>query len=323
MRDLQWLMDSDPSLRWQVMRDLANASLEDVEKERSRVSEDGHGARLLETQSNDGRWNGAAWNHGWDSTMHVLLLLRDFGIDPKSERVLRAIERVRDCVTWHGCGPAECDDNPFFAGEIEPCINGQVAAVGAYFRQNVDGLITRLLEEQLEDGGWNCEAERGSKRSSFNTTICVLDALLEYERAGTGSIPVQPALRRGEEYLLERRLFKRRSSHHPIPACRKCGASFTQLAFPSWWHYDVLRGVDHFRASGAPPDPRLREAVEMIRDKRGADGHWLLEAQHPGTMPIELGESVGQPSRWNTLRSVRVLAWFDGESRDASSQMNS
>src|SRR5262249_2654711 len=155
----EWLLDSDPSIRWQVMRDLTGASSEEVEAERAHVATDGTGARLLALQADDGTWGGAAWNRGWNSTMHVLMLLRDLGLDPGSDRARRAVGLVRDRVTWKGCGPPECHDNAFFAGEAEPCINGQVAMVGAYFRQDVRGLIDRLLSEQLPDGGWNCEAE--------------------------------------------------------------------------------------------------------------------------------------------------------------------
>lgn len=163
---IKWLLDSDPSIRWQVMRDLIGSAPQEVVAERARVATEGAGARLLGLQAADGNWGGAAWNRGWDSTMHVLMLLRDMGLDPASEEACRAIGLVRDRVTWNGCGPRECARNAFFDGEIEPCINGQVAAVGAYFGQDVGRLITRLLDEQLPDGGWNCEAAKGSTRSS-------------------------------------------------------------------------------------------------------------------------------------------------------------
>src|SRR5215471_5338570 len=179
---LDWLLDSDPSVRWQVMRDLADAPADAVAAERARVATKGAGARLLALQSPDGRWGGAAWNRGWDSTMHVLTLLREMGLDPASAEARRAVGLVREHVTWQGCGPPECDGHRFFAGEVEPCINGQVAASGAWFGEDVRGLVDRLIGEQLPDGGWNCEAPGRSTRSSFNTTICVLEALLEYER---------------------------------------------------------------------------------------------------------------------------------------------
>src|SRR5882672_7849470 len=208
---IRWLLDSDPSIRWQVMRDLTDEPADVVAVERAKVATEGWGAHLLVLQGADGRWGGAAWNRGWNSTMHVLMLLRDMGLDPASDQARRAVGPVRERVTWKGCGPRECDGNPFFAGEVEPCINGQVGAVGAYFGQDVRGIVDRLLAEQLPDGGWNCEAANGSTRSSFNTTICVLEALLEYERAVVGSPEVTAARLRGQEYLLERRLFRRLS----------------------------------------------------------------------------------------------------------------
>src|SRR5260221_9185835 len=186
-----WLLDgSDPSIRWQVLRDLIGAPAEEVAAERARVATEGAGARLLALQGADGSWAGAAWNHGWDSTMHVLTLLRELGLDPASDAARRACGRVRDQVRWQGWDwdgawrGADFAGNPFFAGEVEPCINGQVGASGAYFGQDIGRILDRLLGEQMPDGGWNCEAENGSTRASFNTTICVLEALLEYALAG-------------------------------------------------------------------------------------------------------------------------------------------
>ncbi len=307
---LHWLLDSDPAIRWQVMRDLTDAPADEVRAERAKVATEGAGARLLALQTPDGRWGGAAWNRGWDSTMHALLLLREMGLDPASDEARRAVSLVRDHVTWRGCGPPEADDNAFFAGEIEPCINGQVGAVGAYFGQDVRGIVDRLLDEQLPDGGWNCEAPHGSTRSSFNTTICVLDALLEYERAAGSSAEVTGARLRGQEYLLERRLFRRKSTGEAIERDRKGGAAWTRFAFPTWWHYDVLRGLDYLRRAGAAPDGRVAEAVDLVVSKRDGDGRWPLDVQYPGRMPVEMNEGEGRPSRWNTLRALRVLRWY-------------
>ncbi|HEY1251916.1 MAG TPA: hypothetical protein VGH97_12060 [Thermoanaerobaculia bacterium] len=311
---LRWLLDADPSIRWQAMRDLTDAPDAEVAAERAKVADspEGSGARLLALQAADGRWAGAAWNRGWDSTMHALWLLRELGLDPASGPARRAAGLVRDRVTWQGCGPEETRHNPFFAGEVEPCINGQVAAAGAYFGADVRGLVGRLLGEQLADGGWNCETENGSTRSSFNTTICVLEALLEHERGG-GADPAVPAARlRGQEYLLERRLFHRKSTGEAIARDRKSGADFTRFAFPTWWHYDVLRGLEHLRRAAAVPDARAAEAIALVASKRGADGRWPLDVKYPGRMPVETDEGVdvGQPSRWITLRALRVLKWY-------------
>ena len=305
-----WLLDSDPSIRWQAMRDLTDAPDEAVAAERARVATEGAGARLLALQGADGSWAGAAWNRGWDSTMHVLSLLRELGLNPASDEARRAVGLVRDRVTWRGWDwdgtwrGWDWDGNPFFAGEVEPCINGQVAASGAYFGQDVQRIVDRLLGEQLPDGGWNCEAANGSTRSSFNTTICVLEALLEYELTSGSSVEVTEARLRGQEYLLERRLFRRRTTGEVVDP------AWTRFSFPTWWHYDVLRGLEYLRRAGATPDERVAEAIKLVESKRDGDGRWPLENQHPGTMAVEVDEGEGRPSRWNTLRALRVLDWY-------------
>jgi hypothetical protein len=242
--------------------------------------------------------------------MHVLMLLRDLGLDPASGQARRAVGLVREGVTWTGCGPPECDGNSFFAGEVEPCINGQVAMVGAYFGQDVRRVVDRLLAERLPDGGWNCEAANGSMRSSFNTTTCVLEALLEYEQRFGSSPEVTEARVRGQDYLLERRLFRRRSTGEVIERDRKGGAAWNRFAFPTWWHYDVLRGLDYLRRAGVGPDKRVAEAIELVASKRGGDGCWLLDTRHAGVMPVETDDGEGRPSRWITLCAMRVLHWY-------------
>ena len=313
---IRWLLDSDPAIRWQVLRDLIGAPAAEVAAERARVATEGWGAQLLALQGPDGSWAGAAWNHGWNSTMHVLMLLREMGLDPACAEARRALDLVREQVRWKGWDwdgawrGSDFEGIPFFAGEVEPCINGQVAASGAYFGQDVRRIIDRLLGEQLPDGGWNCEAENGSTRSSFNTTICVLEALLEYERAGGAALQVTEARRRGQEYLLERRLFRRLSTGEAIERDRKGESDWTRFAFPTWWHYDVLRGLEYLRNAGVTPDERAAEAIELVESKRDGDGRWPLEHQYPGEMPVETDEGVGRPSRWNTLRALRVLNWY-------------
>ncbi|MCB0099016.1 MAG: hypothetical protein KDE46_24955 [Caldilineaceae bacterium] len=313
---IEWLLDSDPAIRWQVMRDLIGAPAAEVAAERARVATHGWGAHLLALQGADGAWAGAAWNRGWDSTMHVLMLLRAMGLDPASHAARHAMNLVRNHVTWRGWdwdGVWRGQDfagNPFFAGEVEPCINGQVGASGAYFGQDVQRIIDRLLTEQLPDGGWNCETENGSTRSSFNTTICVLEALLEYELAGGDNAAVTAARQRGQKYLLERQLFRRKSTGEVIECDRKGGAAFTRFAFPAWWHYDVLRALEYLRRAGVAPDARVAEAISLVESKRDATGRWPLEVQYPGNMPIDLGERPGEPSRWITLHALRVLDWY-------------
>ena len=305
---IQWLLDSDPAIRWQVMQDLLDAPADEVAAERARVATEGLGAQLLSFQDAEGSWSGVAWNHGWDSTMHVLMLLRDMGLDPASIQAQRALSQVRDHVTWQG--DPEFEGNPFFVGEVEPCINGQVGAAGAYFGQDVRGIIERLLGEHLSDGGWNCEAPYHSTKSSFNTTICVLEALLEYEHTFGADPKVTEARLRGQEYLLARHLFRRQSTGEPITQDRKGTTTWTNFAFPTWWHYDVLRGLEYLRQAGVAPDERMAEAIKFVESKRNSDGQWLLDTQYPGKLLVAIDVGEGQPSRWNTLRALRVLKWY-------------
>jgi hypothetical protein len=316
MTVLDWMLDSDPSIRWQALRDLADAPAEAVAVERARVATAGWGARLLALQGEDGQWEGGALfparsgetaggdpsdqNEGqpWTATEPTLTLLRAFGVDPGCERVRRAVTQVRDHCRW------EYDGEPFFAGEVEPCINGRTVALGVYYGQDVEGVVARLLGEQLNDGGWNCEAENGSVRSSFDTTINVLEGLLAYERATGGSAESVAVRRRGEEYLLERKLFRRKSTGEVVDP------AWLQFSFPNRWHYDVLRALEYFRGAGDPPDPRVDEAMRLLRSKQQPDGTWLLENTHPGRVHFTLEDGDGRPSRWNTLRALRVLDWY-------------
>ena len=304
---ISWLLDSDPSVRWQVLRDCTDTSAAVVTAERSRVALEGWGRRLLDQQRPDGQWGDGVTTPFWWSNLYTLVFLRDLGLDPTSPRARAAIDRVRN-VTW---GP-EFGDSPFFEGEVEPCINGRVVALGGYFGERSDALVNRLLSEQLEDGGWNCEAERGSVRSSFHTTICVLEGLLAFERAFGVTPPVTDARKRAQEYLLERRLLRRLSTGDVIKD-RKGDQDWTQFAFPPLWHYDVLRALDYLRAAGVQPDSRVEEAIAIVLERRQDDGRWLLDLRHQDTLHEELAGAVGEPNCWITLRALRVLDWYARE----------
>ena len=302
---IDWLLDSDPSIRWQVMLDVLHEPAEVVAAERAKVAAEGWGAQLLALQAPDGLWAGRPWSQDWTDTFHVLELLRLFGLDSQSEQARRAIGVVREHVVWRGGAPVETPwaDNRFFEGEVEPCINGNVVATGAYFGVDMAPLVDRLLAEQLPDGGWNCEVENGATVSSFGTTINVLEGLLEHERAIGGSDDVAEARRRGEAYMLERRLLRRKSTGEVIEP------AWLQFSFPTWWHYDVLRGLDYLRAAGVEPDEQVAEAIGVVEGNRDPDGRWPLQHVHEGEASFEMDDGVGKPSRWNTLRAMRVLAW--------------
>jgi hypothetical protein len=319
MTVIEWLLDADPAIRWQVMRDLTDASANDVTAERARVATEGWGAELLALQGSDGQWDGGTYRPGWvdeskpffdawTSTTFSLQLLRDLGIAPEDPAVRRAVALVRDNARW------QSTDTPFFEGETEPCINGMALAIGAYFDQDVDRIGKRLLQDQLDDGGWNCWAEYGATVSSFNSTICALEGLLAWESAGGSSDKVAAARRRGESYLLERGLLRRRTTAQMIDP------RFTMFSFPTRWYYDVLRGLDYLRATGQELDDRCAEAIALVVGRRDNDGRWPLENTHMGPTHFEMEGPDGSPSRWNTLRALRVLRWAGSADAPAPSR---
>jgi hypothetical protein len=308
MEVMEWLLDSDPAIRWQVMRDLSVEPSGIVQVERARVADEGWGAELLALQDSEGRWDGGTYRPGWvdedkpffdawTATHFSLQLLRDFGLDPESSEAKHAVSLVRDNVQWDANGKL------YFEGEVEPCINGIALANGAYFREAVDGIVDILLSGQLDDGGWNCWADYGATVSSFHTTICVLEGLLAWERAGGTSDDVIAARSRGEEYLLQRGLMRTRSTGQIIDP------RFAMFSFPAYWYYDVLRGLEYFRSTGARFDNSCAEAIDLVVSKRDEDGRWPLENIHQGPTHLEMEGPEGFPSRWNTLRATRILEW--------------
>jgi hypothetical protein len=305
---LNWLLDSDPGIRWQVMRDLTDASLDTIAAERTRIAIKGWGSRLLARQSRAGNWGWgrAKEDRGLLTTLYSLVVLMDLGLDPDSEQARKMIARVDRHLAFK-----PLNNRPFLQGETEPCINGRILAVGAYFNKPSAALARQLLREQLADGGWNCEAVEPSakrplsRRSSFHTTICVLEGLLAYERAVGKSAAVTQARKRAEEYLLERRMFRSLRTGEIIDE------RWLRFSFPTFWHYDVLRGLDYLRNAGITPDNRVREAVKIVIGRRHQNGRWPLNSLHAERIPLKMETAVGSASRWNTLRALRVLRWYN------------
>jgi hypothetical protein len=321
MNVTDWLCDGDAAIRWQTFRDLAGASPAQVNAARARVANEGLAAEILAQQQSDGAWR-CPGEPAWLTTLFTLQLLRATGVDPADPKIAHAMQLAETNLRWNihedcwDIRSPEFGGNDFFEGEEEPCINGGVLAFGSYFGHPNEKLARRLLSEQLSDGGWNCEAPKNSSRSSYHTTICVLEGLLEYEnatrlaQAPDSTLEVAAARHRAENYLLERALFRRRSTGDPA------SAEFLEFAFPPRYHYDILRALDYFRASGAPADPRMSDAVAIIKRKQQADGRWLLDRSYNEALTVSTGEEVGQPSRWNTLRALRVLQWFAENRRE-------
>ena len=309
---LKWLLDSDPAIRWQAMRDLTDEAPGAIAAERSRVATEGWGAQLLALQSPAGNWGGSP--RGWRDdlpkedrvlliTLYALVVLKDLGLDPASKQARKMIDRVDQRLVFK-----RLDNRPFLHGETEPCINGRILGIGSYFKEPNDALANRLLGEQLADGGWNCEAPP-SRRSSFHTTICVLEGLLAYERSGRTSAAITKARKRAEDYLLDRRMFR------SLRTGKVIDKRWLRFSFPPFWHYDILRGLDYLRETGTNPDSRVAEAIQVVMERRHQNGRWPLNLLHPETIPLEMETQVGRASRWNTLRALRVLRWYNNSTR--------
>ena len=299
-----WLMSGDPAIRWQVLRDLDHAPAADVERERRLVAAEGWGARLLALQDPVGTWAGQMYTPKWTSTTYTMLLLRQLGLPAENEGAQAACAVLLDRGLFHDGGIS------FGWGRSETCVTSMVLSILAAFRfddERVDRLVDRLLADQMEDGGWNCRRPRGATHSSMNTTILALEGLLQYE-AHRGSAmgrlaPVREAQARGREFLLAHRIFR---SHRGGGTIR---AEFTRMAFPPQWHFDFLRALDHFSEARAPLDERLSDAIDLLVKKRRLDGRWELEHRYRARDWFQL-ERIGAPSRWNTLRALRVLGWW-------------
>jgi hypothetical protein len=339
---VQWLLLGDPAIRWQVLRDILDAPPAEVAAERARVEHEGWGARLLGLRAPDGQWaNGACFpgtaefaaatsqalaageppppfpspeveptqvpadqpamepEQPWTATYPVLLDLCHLGVPPDSAAMQETAQLVARNCRW------EYDGLPFFAGEVDCCINAGTILVGTYLGIDVDAVVQRLVADQMPDGGWNCWAEARPAPGSFASTLDVVDALLRWERQTGGSDEVRRARRNGEEYLLRRHLFRSLRTGEVVDP------RWLQLSYPPRWHYDLLKATDYFAGRGGTPDPRLGEAIEHVRARRQPDGRWLLENTHPGAVHFRFEEPDGTPSRWNTLRALRVLRWYD------------
>lgn len=317
----EWLLDSDPALRWQVERDLLRLPEDVWAATRARVATEGFGARLLALQDPDGQWAGGAFFpagfdfHGpeaqpgagqpWTATTWTLNSLREWGLDPAA--LADTARRLAANSRW------EYDDLPYWGGEVDCCINSWTLSNGLWLGADVDGIVDWFLTHRLPDGGWNCEWVEGSTRSSYHSTLNALKGLLDYEMTTGDRERVGIARHGGEEYLLTRKLHRRLSTGQPV-------APFTiHFTYPFRAYYSVLNAADYFRAASihdsAEPDGRMTEAIELIRAARQPDGTWLQEQRHPGRVWFEVDVPAGQPSKWLTFFATRVLQWWDERGR--------
>ena len=290
-RLLSWLLEGDPAIRWRVLQGLTDASVEDVAQERARVATEGWGARLLAVQDQDGHWGGGVYSPKWTSTTYTLLHLLWLGLPPQQPAALRGCERLWE---WQARWRVP-----------ETCIVSILARLTSYHgyeAARLDDLVADLVDQQLTDGGWNCATRTDkNKHGSFHTSIQALEGLEAYAGAG-GQVDASESLKRGREFFLRHRLYQ---SHRTGVVAIRGSTRFP--AFPEW-HFDVLRGLEHFCQAGAPRDERLRDAIEVVRRARRTDGRWPTYAAYPGRHWFQL-EPPGA-SRWNTYRALHVLRWW-------------
>lgn len=311
---LTWLRDSDPALRWQVESALLHEPPEVWEATRARVATEGFGARLLAEQDPDGQWAGGAYfpadadprtetGQPWTATTWTLNALREWGLDPAVLRERRTAELLAEHCRW------EYDNLPYWGGEVDCCINAWTVANGLWLGADVTGIVDWFVEHRLPDGGWNCAWVEGSTRSSFHSTLNSLTGLLANDVATGGTDATRAARHAGEEYLLERALLRRLSTGEPVAPW------VDRFTYPFRWRYNVLAAADYFRQAttfdGTRPDPRMADAIEMIRAARQPDGTWLQGAVQPGRVWFDVDVPEGEPSKWLTFHGTRVLAWWD------------
>lgn len=304
-KTIDWLLQGDPAIRWQTLRDLAGAPRQIWARERQRVCQQGWGKRLLDRQDTVGTWAGGLYSPKWISTTYTMLLLRRLGLSPTHPRARAACRLLLEKGLKEDGGICF---SPAWE-HSETCETGMVLSVLAYFRypdERVDRLVEHLLVQQMADGGWNCQSYRGARHSSFHTSICVLEGLLEYQRLYPRRVPeIVDAQARGREFFLQHGLFRSSTSGAVVKP------AMTRFSFPPRWHYDVLRGLDYFQEAGAERDERLQDAIGLVYKKCCPDGRWPLQNRHPGKVFFEM-ENPGRSSRWNTLRALRVLRWWEG-----------
>ncbi|WP_019925418.1 hypothetical protein [Nocardia sp. BMG111209] len=313
---IAWLTDSDPALRWQVERDLLHEPPDVWTETRARVATEGHGARLLALQDPDGQWAGGAFfpadfdfgsretsGQPWTATTWTLNTLREWGLDAAVLQKNHTAELLAEHSRW------EYENLPYWAGEVDCCINGWTLANGVWLGADVTGIADWFVDHRLPDGGWNCEWVEGSTRSSFHSTLNSLKGLLAHEIATGGTDATRAARHAGQEYLLQRNLFRRLTTGEPV------GDWTVRFINPPRWTYSILNAADYFRAAarhdGIPPDPRMADAIELVRAARQPDGTWLQGKPHPGRVWFDTDAPEGQPSPWLTFHATRVLTWWD------------
>ena len=296
---IDWLLAGDVAIQYQTERDLLGNERPDL---RGRIATEGWGAQFLQQRQPTGHWGKAFYSPKWISSHYTLLDLKHLNIAPDHPLIRATIAQIlrERKVQDGGVNPAKS----IVTSDV--CVNGMFLNYAAYFGTDaaaLESIIDFLINTQMADGGFNCQSNRqGAVHSSLHTTLSVLEGIHEYAANGyTYRLPeLQTIAHQAREFILLHRLFR---SDHTGEIIKP---KFLVLAFPSRWFYDILRALDYFAAANTPYDPRMQDALDVLCQKRRPDGLWSLQSAHSGQVHFVM-EKGGQPSRWNTLRALRVL----------------
>lgn len=303
---VEWLLEGDPSIRYQTLRDLHNTNVKDIQKERQKILNEGWGRRLMELQEENGTWSNALYSPKWTSTFYTLLLLKRFGAlnDKNIEKACRILldkgfyKKDGGINYWKSWKQGEC------------CVTGMLLSMLCHFQvedDHVHRMVEYLISEQMPDYGWNCERYRGAKHSSFHTTISVLEGLWEYEKEFPNSVlvkSIQEKQKEGIEFLLQHHLYKSNTTWKIVDS------KMIKFSFPPRWHFDIIRCLDYFQDKKIEKEECMFSAMDILIKKQTTDGFWKLEIEYPAKTFFKM-EKVGKESRWNTLRSLRILKWWE------------
>ena len=302
---LEWLMEGDPVVQWQVQRDLLDEESDVYQSTQRLVAEEGWGARLVGQQDPSGTWGGGLYSPKWISTTYSLMALWRLGLPHDNPQAKIGCELLLNGGFQPDCGIHFARSK---VDHSETCISGMVLSLLSYFRiqdARIHKLVKHLLGQQMNDDGWNCRSYRGDTHASFHTTISVLEGLWEYEKVFGDDSDITEARERAHEFLWIHRLYRSHRTGEIFDS------KMTKMPFPPRWRYDYLRALDYFQDCNASRDERMGEAIGLLRSKERRDGLWLVNSGMAGKVFFNL-EKPGQPSRMNTLRALRILRWWEG-----------
>lgn len=304
---IEWLLDSDVSIQYQVTRDLLKKEDSAL---RQKIDKEGWGAKLLSLQNDNGHWGSGFYQPKWTSTHYTLLDLKNLNIRDNIDSIYKIISKIiiENKGVDGGINPAGS------VKESDVCINGMFLNYASYFNTDQNGLksvVDFIISQQLSDGGFNCRNNRkGATHSSLHSTISVIEGIHEYFINGY-NYRLDELLRieeQAQEFILMHHLFKSDKTDKVIDH------RMTMLSYPCRWRYDILRALDYFQLVGHKYDERMKDALDILIKKQRKNKKWPVQQRHVGATHFEM-EKTGQPSKWNTLRALRVLHHFGFEKK--------